>query len=109
MAFDGDGVVVDANWRTANPDVYATGDCASELKFTHAADWQARCAVRNEWCGATQPSAWRTKHGARVMAHGRTAHVEHHGASWRIMAHGESWRIMGRGGARRRMTAPGGA
>jgi len=51
VQFDGDGVVVDANWRTHNPDVYATGDCASKLKFTHAADWQARCAVRNMFLG----------------------------------------------------------
>lgn len=34
------GVHVDACFQTANPSIYATGDCASPFKFTHAADWQ---------------------------------------------------------------------
>ena len=44
---DRDGVVVDARMRTSNPRIYAAGDVASELKFTHAADAQARVVIRN--------------------------------------------------------------
>jgi len=42
---------VDACFRTSNPDIYACGDVASMFKFTHAADFQARLAVRNMFLG----------------------------------------------------------
>ncbi|MDZ7780633.1 MAG: mercuric reductase [Gemmatimonadota bacterium] len=47
IAFGRRGVEVDARLRTTNPRVYAVGDVASPFQFTHAADAQARLAVRN--------------------------------------------------------------
>lgn len=44
---DHDGVTTDDRLRTSNRRVYAVGDVASPFKFTHAADAQARLAVRN--------------------------------------------------------------
>ena len=41
------GVHVDDRLRTTNPRVYAVGDICSELKLTHAADFQARTVVQN--------------------------------------------------------------
>lgn len=41
------GVHINEYFRTANLDIYACGDCATPYKFTHAADFQARSAVRN--------------------------------------------------------------
>ena len=41
------GVTVDDRLRTSNPRVYAVGDVCSPLKFTHAADFQARLVVQN--------------------------------------------------------------
>ncbi|QDU86770.1 Mercuric reductase [Pirellulimonas nuda] len=41
------GVKVDDRLRTTNARVFAAGDVCSEYKFTHAADFQARLAVRN--------------------------------------------------------------
>ncbi|MCI0341723.1 MAG: mercuric reductase [Planctomycetales bacterium] len=63
------GVEVDDRLRTANPRVYAAGDCCSAWKFTHAADAMARIVVRNAfflgrarasalvipWCTYTDP------------------------------------------------------
>ncbi|CAM9923192.1 unnamed protein product [Ectocarpus sp. 4 AP-2014] len=45
------GVVIDDYFRTTSPNIYACGDCASPYKFTHAADWQARVAIRNMFLG----------------------------------------------------------
>jgi pyruvate/2-oxoglutarate dehydrogenase complex dihydrolipoamide dehydrogenase (E3) component len=45
------GVHINEFFQTANPDVYACGDCCSPYKFTHAADFQARLAVRNMFLG----------------------------------------------------------
>lgn len=44
---DGKGVKVDDHLRTTNPRVYACGDVASPVQFTHAADAQARLVLRN--------------------------------------------------------------
>ncbi|MCA9107480.1 MAG: FAD-dependent oxidoreductase, partial [Planctomycetales bacterium] len=41
------GVVVDRRLRTTNRRVFAAGDICSRWQFTHAADFQARLAVRN--------------------------------------------------------------
>ncbi|GJG86908.1 mercuric reductase [Gemmatimonadetes bacterium T265] len=41
------GVAVDDRLRTSNRRVYAVGDVCSALKFTHAADFQARLVVQN--------------------------------------------------------------
>jgi pyruvate/2-oxoglutarate dehydrogenase complex dihydrolipoamide dehydrogenase (E3) component len=63
------GVEVDDRLRTSNRRVYAVGDIASPLQFTHAADAQARLVVRNAlffgrgrasdllipWCTYTSP------------------------------------------------------
>eukprot|EP00756_Hemistasia_phaeocysticola_P018531 Hpha_TRINITY_DN15601_c3_g7::TRINITY_DN15601_c3_g7_i1::g.101119::m.101119 len=45
------GVAVDDYFQTKVPHIYSTGDCASPFKFTHAADWQARIAIRNMFLG----------------------------------------------------------
>ena len=47
VAFTPGGVLVDDRLRTTNRRVYAVGDVASPHQFTHAADAQARLAVRN--------------------------------------------------------------
>ncbi|CAE8641978.1 unnamed protein product, partial [Polarella glacialis] len=41
-------LAVDEQLRTRNPDIFAAGDCLpGRDRFTHAAEWQARVAVRN--------------------------------------------------------------
>jgi len=47
------GVHIDEFFATANPNIYACGDCATPYKFTHSADFQARLAVRNMFLGNT--------------------------------------------------------
>ncbi|MFM7056877.1 MAG: mercuric reductase [Planctomycetota bacterium] len=63
------GVLVNDRLQTSNPAVYAAGDICSDLRFTHAADFLARIAVRNSlfggrarasrllipWCTCTSP------------------------------------------------------
>ena len=63
------GVVVDDFLRTSNRRVYAAGDVCSPYRFTHAADFMARTALRNAlffgrsrlsslvipWCTYTDP------------------------------------------------------
>lgn len=63
------GIETDARMRTTSPRIYAIGDIASRLQFTHAADAQARMVVRNAlffgrgsrddlhvpWCTYTSP------------------------------------------------------
>jgi pyruvate/2-oxoglutarate dehydrogenase complex dihydrolipoamide dehydrogenase (E3) component len=63
------GVTTDERMRTSNPAIFAIGDVASKLQFTHAADAQARAVIRNAlfygrskksdlvipWCTYTQP------------------------------------------------------
>ena len=63
------GIAVDARLRTSHPHIYAAGDVCAALQFTHAADAQARIAVRNAlfplsaradaliipWCTYTRP------------------------------------------------------
>ncbi|HXW84354.1 MAG TPA: mercuric reductase, partial [Candidatus Binataceae bacterium] len=63
------GIQVDDFLRTSNPLVYAAGDVASELRFTHLADAHARLLLRNAlfmgrrrvsaltipWCTYTDP------------------------------------------------------
>jgi pyruvate/2-oxoglutarate dehydrogenase complex dihydrolipoamide dehydrogenase (E3) component len=63
------GIRVDDFLRTTNPRVYAAGDCASALKFTHLSDAHARILIRNAlfmgrqrvsaltipWCTYTDP------------------------------------------------------
>jgi pyruvate/2-oxoglutarate dehydrogenase complex dihydrolipoamide dehydrogenase (E3) component len=66
---DRKGVKVDARFRTTQRRVFACGDVASPLQFTHAADAQARAVLRNAffrgrvkssdllipWCTYTSP------------------------------------------------------
>jgi pyruvate/2-oxoglutarate dehydrogenase complex dihydrolipoamide dehydrogenase (E3) component len=63
------GVTTDERMRTSNHAIFAIGDVASKLQFTHAADAQARMVIRNAlfhgrskksdlivpWCTYTQP------------------------------------------------------
>ncbi|HXT19892.1 MAG TPA: mercuric reductase [Thermoanaerobaculia bacterium] len=44
---DAKGVKIDDHLRTTNPRVFACGDVASPVQFTHAADAQARLVLRN--------------------------------------------------------------
>mmetsp|Transcript_1892 Transcript_1892/g.5595 ORF Transcript_1892/g.5595 Transcript_1892/m.5595 type:complete len:578 (+) Transcript_1892:1243-2976(+) len=53
VAFDSrSGVHIDDFFKTTTKNIYACGDVASPYKFTHAADWQARCAIRNMYLDA---------------------------------------------------------
>ena len=63
------GIRVDDNLRTANPRVFAVGDCCMRWQFTHAADAAAKIVVQNAlffgrkklsdlvmpWCTYTDP------------------------------------------------------
>ena len=41
------GIEVDDQLRTSNPDIYASGDVASRFQFTHAADALSRIVIQN--------------------------------------------------------------
>jgi pyruvate/2-oxoglutarate dehydrogenase complex dihydrolipoamide dehydrogenase (E3) component len=41
------GLVVNGKLQTTNSRVYGVGDCCSDFKFTHAADFMARAVTRN--------------------------------------------------------------
>lgn len=41
------GLFVNDKLQTSNPKIYGVGDCCSEYKFTHAADFMARAVIRN--------------------------------------------------------------
>jgi len=41
------GLVVNDKLQTTNPRIYGAGDCCSQFKFTHAADFMARIVIRN--------------------------------------------------------------
>jgi pyruvate/2-oxoglutarate dehydrogenase complex dihydrolipoamide dehydrogenase (E3) component len=47
IEFGPKGIKVDDHFRTTHPKVFACGDVASPLQFTHAADAQARAVLRN--------------------------------------------------------------
>ncbi|HUF77948.1 MAG TPA: mercuric reductase, partial [Thermoanaerobaculia bacterium] len=78
------GVRVDERLRTSNPRVFAAGDVASELQFTHVADALARIAIQNAlfhgrakaselvipWCTYTSPEV------AHVGLYARDAEAE---------------------------------
>jgi pyruvate/2-oxoglutarate dehydrogenase complex dihydrolipoamide dehydrogenase (E3) component len=63
------GVIVDEHLRTTNRRIFAAGDVCSTMKFTHAADFQARMVIQNAlfwgrarassliipWCTYTDP------------------------------------------------------
>lgn len=51
VATEGDRVVVNGRLRTSNPRIFAVGDVASPMRFTHAADAQARLVVANALFG----------------------------------------------------------
>jgi len=69
VAFTEQGVTVDRHLRTSQPHIYAAGDIAGRLHFTHVADSHARTIVRNilfpwlparcdslvPWCTYTSP------------------------------------------------------
>jgi pyruvate/2-oxoglutarate dehydrogenase complex dihydrolipoamide dehydrogenase (E3) component len=73
IVFDAHGVSVTDRLQTTNPRVFAAGDVASRLKFTHAADAAARIVVQNAlffgrrrasqlvvpWCTYTLPEVAR--------------------------------------------------
>ena len=47
IAHDGRGIVVDKRLRTSNRRVYAVGDVAGGLQFTHVANYHAGLVIRN--------------------------------------------------------------
>jgi pyruvate/2-oxoglutarate dehydrogenase complex dihydrolipoamide dehydrogenase (E3) component len=51
------GVRINDHFQTTNPDIYACGDCCSQSRFTHSADFQARLAIRNMFLGESQAAA----------------------------------------------------
>ena len=75
------GITVDDHLRTSHPRVYAAGDCAGQLKFTHAADAQARIIIRGAlfpgegdksglvipWCTYTAPEVARVGQNAAEL------------------------------------------
>ncbi|HMO77812.1 MAG TPA: FAD-dependent oxidoreductase [Candidatus Paceibacterota bacterium] len=38
IEFNAKGITIDSNWKTTNPRIYALGDVAAAMKFTHVAD-----------------------------------------------------------------------
>jgi len=48
-------VAVDEHLRTSAQHVYAVGDCATDLRFTHVGDEQGRLAVRNAFAPGWRP------------------------------------------------------
>lgn len=52
---DRGGVRVDAYLRTTNPVIFAAGDCASPLQFTHVGDDQGRLAAGNAFARRGRP------------------------------------------------------
>lgn len=72
VKYDGHGVIVNDYMQTSQAHIYAAGDVANRLKFTHTADFTARTVVRNilmpmqllrqkiecpivPWCTYTEP------------------------------------------------------
>jgi pyruvate/2-oxoglutarate dehydrogenase complex dihydrolipoamide dehydrogenase (E3) component len=56
VAFDRKGVKTSLKLRTANPRIWALGDCAGRELFTHAAGWHASAFVRNALFKAATPA-----------------------------------------------------
>lgn len=51
VEYDKFGIKVNQYLQTANPDIYAVGDCLPGFKFTHNSDVHARYVVRNALFG----------------------------------------------------------
>ncbi|PHQ33899.1 mercuric reductase [Rhodopirellula bahusiensis] len=47
VKFDKNGVDVNDNLQTTNPNIFAAGDVASKYQFTHVADFLARIVIQN--------------------------------------------------------------
>ena len=47
VAYDKNGITVNARLQTTNPSIYAAGDICSRYKFTHAADAMAQIVIQN--------------------------------------------------------------
>ncbi|MFH1379922.1 MAG: FAD-dependent oxidoreductase [bacterium] len=47
VAFSRRGITVDSKQKTSVPNIYACGDCAEGLQFTHAAGYQAGIIIQN--------------------------------------------------------------
>jgi pyruvate/2-oxoglutarate dehydrogenase complex dihydrolipoamide dehydrogenase (E3) component len=56
VRFRKEGVDVDEDLRTSNPNIYAAGDVAFPQKFTHAAMATARLCIANALNGANRPA-----------------------------------------------------
>ncbi len=83
------GVEVNDYMQTSQPHIYAAGDVANRLKFTHTADFTARAVVRNilmplqllrqkvncavvPWCTYTEPEVAHVGLGEKEAAQRRT-------------------------------------
>jgi len=44
---DKTGIIINDKFQTSNSRVFSAGDCCSQYKFTHAADFMARAVIRN--------------------------------------------------------------
>ncbi len=78
VAFNENGVTVNDRLQTSNPRIFACGDICSPLKFTHAADFQARTVIQNAlFFGRKRASAlvipWATYTAPEVAQVGHTA------------------------------------
>ncbi len=60
IKYDRSGISVDASLRTSNPKVYAIGDVAGQLQFTHVAGYHATVVIRSILFGL--PSKARQNH-----------------------------------------------
>ena len=65
VAFDRSGIVVDRSLRTSNRRIYAIGDAAQGLSFTHVAGYHAGIVVRSALFGL--PAKIRTDHIPKVV------------------------------------------
>ena len=77
VVFGPRGVQVDARLRTSNPNIYACGDIALPLQFTHIADASARIVIQNalffgrkKWTDLVVP--WATYTDPEVAHVGKT-------------------------------------
>ncbi len=78
IVFTSAGVTVDDRLRTTNHRVFACGDICSPLKFTHAADFQARTVIQNALFFGRKSSGslvipWATYTSPEVAQVGHTA------------------------------------
>jgi pyruvate/2-oxoglutarate dehydrogenase complex dihydrolipoamide dehydrogenase (E3) component len=58
VAFQEEGVVVDACLHSTQPNIWAAGDCVGPYRYTHVADYQTVVAVRNALTGIEERATY---------------------------------------------------